>query len=335
MGEILVTGATGFIGSHLVEHLLELGESVRCLVRKTSNLKNIIGLDVEIVEGDITNPESLDKAVRGVDCVYHLANIIDRPDVSLTTYRFNNVQGSRNLFEKCLEHNVGRIVYFSSIAAVGFYCFSGSRGQVKPVDETVPCHPVTPYGISKYETEQLALSLHREKGLPVVILRPPTVFGPREEYATSELFKAIAKGRFRIIGDGENLMSFSYVRNITHAAILASNSPVAIGKIYFVGDERAYKLKEIASTIAEEIGVELSRMHIPPCLAWVAGATLEVAGMILGFQPPLSRRRVWTLTHSYAYDISRAKRELNYSPIYTLREGVRLTVEWLRSMKYI
>jgi nucleoside-diphosphate-sugar epimerase len=326
--KVLVTGATGFIGSHLVDALLARGDEVRILVRKTSDTKYIKGYienkEIEQVYGDLEDSPSLRNATGDMDIVYHLAGIVGKgifsSDICQQLHKIN-VLGTENLLKACLTNNIHKFVYFSSAASIG---------PVKSVaDETTSCNPIDPYGKSKRESEVVAMNFFEENGIPVTIIRPAMVYGPRETTNKLRLFQTIQNGTFRIIGNGDNHMCFVYVDDVVQGSILAGEKKNATGEIYILSSERAYTMNEIIGAIAKELEVR-TPSHIPIWLANIAGFSFEIISKILKFSPPLSRSRVKTLTHNHVYDISKAKRELGYEPKIDLEEGVRRTVEWYK-----
>ena len=320
--KILVTGAAGFIGSHLVDALVRRGEPVCCFVRKQDSLEFIPHKKTEIIIGDITNKKSLLPAVRGVETIYHLAAKTDFDGRTWEEYYRPNVLGTRNLIDLAIKEKVKRFVFFSTIRTIGL------KDSKIPIDETAPYYPLNFYDRSKVEAEKLLIKAYQEKKLPIVIIRPSSVYGPRGRGTYYSFFKAIAEGRFFIIGNGKNLVSFVYVGNVVNATLLAGESKKAIGQIYFINDERPYTMEELSKTIASSFGRKLSSFHLPTSLAYLAGYGLGFLGKTLGFQSPLNPERVKNLTISYVFDIRKAKKELGYSPKISLKEGVEQTAQW-------
>jgi nucleoside-diphosphate-sugar epimerase len=238
---VLITGANGFVGSHLVERLLDRGYQVKCLVRKTSNLKWLSGLKVEYVYGDISIKDSLKDAVREVDIIIHSAGLTKAKNRE--EYFKANAKGTRNLVEACLVVNpkLQMFIYISSQAA------SGPGEDERPKDEAAPCRPVSDYGGSKLEGEKI-VSEYSSK-LPVTIIRPPAVYGPRDTDMLG-FFKVVKYG-FRIsFGKGESYISLVYVKDLADGIILAVENPKAIGQIYFIADDRVYSWREAFNIIA-------------------------------------------------------------------------------------
>ena len=330
--KVLVIGGTGFIGSHLVDTLIKRGYKVRCLVRKTSNLKwiedHVKKNRIDLAYGDIVDKKSLELATKGVDVVYNLATIIDERWVRYEDFKKINLVGTKNIVEACIKNQVKKFIYFSSIAAVGM------ESANHPINEQEHCKPTTLYGKSKYEAEKFLNNVIKQNKINIVILRPPTVYGPREAYNTASLFRTIQQGKFKIIGNGKNLMSFCFIKNVVDAAILAMERETANNETFFITDERAYSLQEFAETIAKEYNVKISKIHIPYWIAYFTGFCFETIEKITRKKALLSRDRVKTMTSTYTYNISKAKKLLGYNPKYNLQTGVKETAKWYKENGY-
>jgi nucleoside-diphosphate-sugar epimerase len=318
----LVTGANGFIGSHLSEELVRRGWDVSCLVRRPRGLGWIETLQVRLVRGDCREKATLEPAVEGADYVFHLAGVIDtlKPE----EYYQANVLGTRNLLEACAERNPGlkKFIHVSSISAAG----PSEKGRALTEDD--PNRPVSDYGRSKLEAEEAV----REFGqrLPFVIIRPPNVIGPRQK----ELQEAIRLAKKRIkplVGTGEPQTSLCYVRDVVEALILAAERPEADGRTYFLAYPRPYAWSEITDTIEEALGVRRILLKIPYGVQWLAAAFSEAAACLTGRKPALTRTSVQAARKYYwLYDGSRIRRELGFEPRTDLREAIRETIEWYR-----
>jgi nucleoside-diphosphate-sugar epimerase len=320
--KILVTGATGFIGSHLLKTLCEKDMEVRCLVRSNSKVEPLKRKRLELVYGDLLKKDSLRNAIKHVDTIYHLAGEVYAAEDR--NYHVN-VIGTKNLLEVCLSDNIKKFIYVSSIAAVGP---NTSRNVVW--DENSPCNPISAYGRSKHEAEKLLLETFRIHTLPVAIIRPPIVYGPGVSISSRVFMflNFIQRGLYRTIGDGKNLISLCYVDNLIHGILLAGEKQDTAGEIYFIADERPYTINEIAEAIAREEGVRLPSSHIPIWLADLMAVLLSVPSKVLGFVPPLSFGKIREMKSNWVCDISKAERELGYRPIMTFEQGIKKTVEW-------
>jgi len=318
----LVTGATGFIGTHLVRVLVEKGRDVRCLVRKNSNKSGLEKLGVELAYGDLLDKQSLEEAVKEVDIVHHLAGEVY--SFRVRDYYKNNIDGTKNLLEACHDKKIIKFIYLSSIAAVG-----QNQSQNVLLNEESPCHPTTPYGKSKLAAEKLLLESFDIHKVPIVIIRPPVVYGPGQPHVLTRLFRMIHDGKFKIIGNGNNIKSFCYIDNLIQGILLAEESDKSMGRIYFISDNETHTPNEMAQTIAIEGGVALSKMHFPSFISSLSGYLLMVLEKLFGIYS-ISLYAIKIMTVDFGCDILRAKEELGYYPNINLQEGIKRTVQWCR-----
>ena len=322
---ILVTGATGFIGSHLVRAFVERGKEVRCLIRKGSNLERLKGLEVELYYGDLLDRDSLRNAAKGSEVVYHLAGVVY--SLHPGDYYRVNVLGTENLIDASISEGVKRFIYFSSIQAVG-----PNKREGVLLDENTPCRPITPYGRSKLEAERIVLRFMKEGSLPSVIVRLPLVYGPGASNCRSAiLFRMIYKGIFKFIGKSESrLISTCYIENLLKALSLMEESERASGNIYFIADGEPYPLGYISSIIAKELGVKRPQGRIPLWLAYIFAVFLFLPNKMLGFFPPLSFYTIRELIHHWACSFTLAEKDLGYKPEISLEEGLKRTAKWYK-----
>jgi dihydroflavonol-4-reductase len=323
----LVTGANGFVGSHLVEGLLERGYRVRCLVRKTSNLRWLSGLNVEYVYGDLGKKDSLKDAVQGADVVFHCAGLTKARNRE--QYFKANAEGTRNLVVACLEVDpkLKRFVYVSSQAAVG----PGTDG--KPLNEEAPCRPITYYGESKLEGEKIVLS--DVSKLPITIVRPPAVYGPRDMDMLG-FFKVAGKG-FRIsFGRGESLLSLVYVKDLVDGIIRAAENSKSDGQTYFIADERVYSWREAFKIIAKVLNKRTIPLRIPKSVVFFLAFISESFSKVLGKTAAFNTQKAKEITQRYwGLDVSKAKTDLGFSPKYDLERGAEETVRWYKEKGWI
>ena len=318
----LITGANGFIGSHLAEELVQRGWGVKCLVRRPHGLGWIEGLGVRLVLGDCRHKPTLGPAVEGADCIFHLAGVINA--LRWEDYFQANVIGTRNMLEACCERNLGlkKFIHVSSISAAG----PSEKGRALTEDD--PVRPVSDYGRSKLGAEQAV----REFGnkFPFVIIRPPNVIGPRQ----SELREAIRLIKKRIkpaVGKREPQTSLCYVRNVVEALILAAERPEADGRTYFLAHPKAYAWSDITAAIQEALGIRRVLLKVPYQAQWLVAAASEVAARLTGRKPKLTRTSVLSARKYYwIYDGSLIKKELGFEPRTGLKEAIEETIEWYR-----
>lgn len=319
----LVTGATGFIGRHLVKALQKQGRTLKCLVRKTSQTSFLEQLDVEFVYGDLADKDSLRRALHDTDIVYHAAGEVFSIDAE--NYHTVNVSGVKNLLEACSNSAVKKLIHFSSSSATG-----PNPVRDIPVNEDSPCCPITPYGKSKLEGEKTIKDLSKHYNVPTIIIRPPLVYGPELSQSSRVLMflELIRKGLFRIIGDGYNLLSLCYIDNLIHGVLLAEQEKRAEGETYFLADSRPYTVNEIAETIAQKEGKQLPLPHMPFWAANMLSIGLLIPSKLFGFTSPLTRNTVKELKNNWFVDIKKAQSALGYKPIVEFEDGVKKTVEW-------
>ncbi|HTX18724.1 MAG TPA: NAD-dependent epimerase/dehydratase family protein [Bacteroidota bacterium] len=317
-----VTGGTGFIGSHLVERLLSKGYRVRCLIRNPQKPGYLSNLPVELIVGDLFSMEALEKGVAGVDFVYHVAGAVASRDKA-GFYRQNR-EGTKNIVEAAARKNqaMRKFVFVSSGAAVGPAERNGA------VDESTPYHPMTTYGKSKMEAELEVLKF-KEK-LPVTIVRPTAVYGPRDP-ATFDYFNTINKGLEPLVGFHDKRVSLVHSTDLVTGITLAGESDASVGEAYFLGSDRAYSWREIGDITKSVMGRRALRIRLPEPLVYAVALT---AGLFSTFSEKPSvlnfEKGRDMVQDSWTFDSSKAKRDLGYKPVVELPQGIAETVEWYR-----
>jgi len=323
----LVTGGTGFIGSHVTEALIRKGVQVRCLIRKTSDLRWLKGLPVEFVHGDCKDKTSLEKAVRGVDRVFHLAGVTKA--IKRDTYFEVNGRGTENLLQACHGSNprLQKFIYVSSQAAAG----PSRKGFNKK--ESDPCEPVSFYGRSKRAGEEWALAHAHE--LPVLILRPSVVYGPRDKDGFA-FFKCLSR---RIkpcpIGPDPHL-SLCYVQDVVRGILSAAETQTKSGEIFFLSDGRDYRMEEIGDIVAQAMGIDAFRIPVPRQMIWGIACFSEVLSKFSGKPSLLNKDKAEEMIQKdWVCDITKAKTLLGFEPRVPFSEGARLTTEWYKKENWL
>jgi nucleoside-diphosphate-sugar epimerase len=323
----LITGATGFVGSHLAEACAARGVPVRALARSRSDTAQLEKQHAAIVHGDLTDPAAVREAVRGVEVVLHCAaKVGDWGPVE--GYRAVNVEGLRGLLEACRGQPLKRFVHFSSL---GVYAARHHHGTDE--SEPLPRHHVDGYTQSKVEAEELALRYHREHGLPVVVLRPGFVYGPRDRTVLPKLMDNLRLRKVNYIGSGRQALNTIFVGNLVAAAFLAADRPQAVGQIYNLTDGEAVSKRRFIEGIADGVGLpHPNPVHVPLWLAraiawWKEGRARRRRSP----KPPrLTQGRLKFLGLNLDFSIDKARRELGYRPRYSFDEGLKETVAWYR-----
>jgi dihydroflavonol-4-reductase len=323
----LVTGATGFTGSHLVRRLAADGESVRVLVRPDSTSPKSFPPGVEVVAGDLTDGATVQQAVAGVDTVYHLAAVYREAKHPDSHYARVHVDGTGRLLEAATANAVQRFVHCSTV---------GVHGHVSapPADEEAPYGAGDIYQRTKLAGEQLARSYHGRDGMAVTVARPTAIYGPGDTRLL-KLFRMIARRRFFFLGSGDIFYHMVHVDDLVRGLRLLGTSPRAPGEVFILGGAQYYTLREIACFIADAVGVPHSWLRLPARPFQIAGSLCEKVCIPFGIEPPLHRRRVDFYTKSRAFSIAKAWDLLGYTPTVSLRDGLQATLRWYRANGYI
>jgi dihydroflavonol-4-reductase len=326
-GRVLVTGATGFAGSAMLRALAGGGHRVRALVRDRSHARALELAGIEAAVGNMKDSASLTRALRDVSVVYHFASIFRQAGLPDEEFRSVNVEGPSRLIIAASGAGVSRVVHISTV---------GVHGDIEhpPASEASPFGPGDIYQRTKLEGEQQAVCTAARLGVPLTVVRPAPMYGPRDRRLL-KMFRGVAHRRFPILGRGEALFSMVHIDDLIDGVRLAGESPSAIGRTYIIGSDEYMSLNALVALIADEAGVEPLRMHLPVWPFWAAGAVCEALCAPLKLEPPLYRRRVAFFTKSRAFDITRARTELGYAPRISLREGVRSTLAWYREAGWI
>jgi nucleoside-diphosphate-sugar epimerase len=323
----LITGATGFVGGHLAEASPSHGYAPRALARQGANTQFLQQHGVAIVPGDLTDHASLKAALDGVQVVFHAAaKVGDWGPVE--DYRTVNVEGLRGLLEACRGRPLQRFVHFSSL---GVYAARHHHGTTE--DEPLPEKHMDGYTQTKVESEKLALRYHKEHGVPVVVLRPGFIYGPRDRTVLPKLIENLRQGQVRYLGSGTQALNTIYVGNLVEAAFLAAEKPNVIGKVFNLTDGEAVSKRRFIEAVADGAGVPRPTRSVPLFVARFAAWIMERRARRRGDpQPPrLTQGRLKFLGLNLDYSIDKAKRELGYQPRWNFDQGMKETISWLKT----
>ncbi len=323
----LITGASGFVGSHLVDLLIEKNYKVRVIARSGSRLRWVRNQPIEVIHCEYNDKERLKTAVKDCDYIFHVAGVIKSK--TKDGYFKGNRDVTRNLLDavKSVKPNLKRFIHISSQAAVG------PSPDDNPIDETAPYNPVSIYGKSKMAAE---LEVLKEKdSIPFTICRPPSVYGPRDAEILV-LFQTIAKGLHPLIGLEKKNISLIHVSDLVRGLLLAAESHKAEGQIYFISSEEYYNWDEVGNLASRLLGKKVFKVRIPHFLVYaVAGISQflsyfkkEPVKLSLEFANEMIQKN-WTCSVRKAID------ELGYHQLIDLESGFRETIEWYKKEKWL
>ena len=323
----LITGGNGFIGSHLVERLLNYDYQITCLVRKTSNLRWIQDLPVEFVYGDITDLDSLLPIVPDVDYVFHLSGAL-RANEESEFYRVNHA-GTKNLLEACRQNNpnLKRFIYVSTQAA------AGPAKNEKPLTENDPHQPISIYGKSKLLAEQVVMEY--QKFFPATIVSPPTVYGPRDDDVL-EIFKYIKLGIMPLISKQEKLLSIISVHDLVRGIQAAAECSEAKNESFFLSNRQPCSWRELEDMIARVMNKRAMTICLPVFMLDVAAYLSESVAKILKKTAILNRDKANEMKQNFwLIDPSKAEQKLGFSAEIPLETGLKETYQWYRQQGWL
>jgi nucleoside-diphosphate-sugar epimerase len=324
--QVLVTGASGFIGSHLVERCLRDGWRVRALVRKGNpRIAELRRSGVDVVEGDVRDDSAVDSAVKGCGLVFHAAAITSDWG-PMKDFLDINVGGTRRICDAALRHGVGRLVHISS-----FECFPHYR--LDRIDEETP---YAPRGAS-YADTKIGSSIEAwaasKRGLEVSMLHPVWVYGPRDRTLFPLLGDIIRRGMM-FYWSRNATMSLVYIDNLVDLCMLAANHPAAAGQAFLACDDEAISFEAFCTRLAEGIGAKPPSLHLPYGLVHGLAGAMEWTYKLVKspMRPLLTRQGVEVLSSRACVDVSRARTLLGWRSAVPQEEGIRRTLEWLNTL---
>ena len=324
-----LTGANGFLGSHLVDRLLAEGHEVSALVRESADLRWLQGKELRLVKGALDDPAALAQAFEGAELIFHLAGVVVANDA--TAYYRINQEASRVVAEAAMGPGEGlrRFVLVSTLAVHG-----ARPDETGPVSEESACRPVNHYGRSKLGGEEAARALC--PGLPLTIIRPGGIYGPRDT-ASLALFQQGAKGIYLKMGFGRRMVNMCHVADIVDGIMLAATRDEGLGETFLLGDAENYTLEKLGQTMVRAVrGGKGFPVWLPLSGAYAVGALGSAVGKLRGKRPPLDLDQVRMYSiRNWAMDVGKARRMLGYRPRYTLLEGATETAAWFREQGWL
>ena len=326
-----MVGARSFIGQHLIRKLIDNGDHVTGLFRKRPDKAEKWMKDVKVASGDITEKSSIAGICKEIEIVYHLAaKVHDFSNKGNTADEHSavNVSGIKNVLDECINSGIKHFVYFSSVKAM-----AEERGN--NLDETFSPSPETPYGKSKLEAEKAVEDYGGKYKFKTTSLRLPLVYGPGNKGNIYRMIEAIDRGRFVMIGRGDNRRSMVYVENVVDAAISVVNNSRADSSVYIVTDGIDYSLKELYETISKGLGKRTRSFFIPMGLARGLAVIGGIAGSIIGKQVPFNSNILEKLTGTYTFSSLKIQREPGFKPRYNLYNTINDTINWYKTVRHV
>ncbi|MGF1670680.1 MAG: NAD-dependent epimerase/dehydratase family protein [Balneolaceae bacterium] len=319
-----VTGGTGFIGSHLVDYLLEdkNTSNIKCLIR--NHEKWLKGKDYIPVRGDLHNISVLQKALENVDIVYHLAGVVMAS--SQKEFDRANVEATENILRVAQKSGVKKMIILSSLAAAG-----PSNGR--PLIESDPMNPISKYGESKKKME---LMIHNSADdLSVSILRPPAVYGPREDQIYT-FFKLMSYGISPMVGDGSKpKISMVYVQDVIQGIVKAAEHASDGINTYFISGTEIYNWNYIRDTTNKVLGKKTVPIRIKPKIVKKIASVIETSASVFGKYPVFNKEKANEMIHEWTCSNAKAIEELGYHPEYSLEEGISRTIHWYKKHHWL
>ena len=315
--QIAVTGAGGFLGSHLAERLISEGHHVRGLVRPSNVPGWLAERGAELRIGDVADRASQRALVVGCEILFHTAGLVTEVAVSASEYERINIEGSEHLAQAAIEAGTRRIVFVSSTSV-------HAPNSGRALDESSAFEPGDAYGRSKAEAELRLTRLVHARHTELVIVRPSRIYGPRDR-SLGRIFRAIARRRLPLVGPCTAEIDFVFVDDVVEALTRTATRGTGV---YLVGGPERVSIERFFEEIARALGRRLPSLRLPFTPVLVASALLACAYTAFGREPPVAPKRLAFFRNSRVVDHSRAARDLGYDPAVGVREGVERTARW-------
>jgi nucleoside-diphosphate-sugar epimerase len=322
---VLVTGATGFVGRHLVAALLGRGDRVRALGRNEAACAELEQAGAVVVRADLRDRAAVAAACAGVDAVCHVG-ALSAPWGRAADFHAINVGGTEHILAGCREHGVGRLVYVSSPSVV----FDGRDHRDLTEDAPYPRRLMSVYSLTKKIGEDRVRAAV-DAGLATVTIRPKAVFGPGDTSLLPRLLLTARKGRLPQVGDGRNLVDLTYVENVVDALLLALEARAAVGKTYTITNGEHVPLWGLIKTVLRWLGIAADLRPLPYRIVYALAGLMELRAALFGGEPLLTRYTAAILARTQTYSIDAARRDLGYAPRVSVAEGVERTLAALQA----
>jgi len=329
---LLMTGATGLVGSQVAQHARQQGVRTRALIRASSKRGFLDQCGVEIVTGDMTDSESLKHAVDGITLIVHCAaKVGDWGPVD--EYRTVNVRGLENLLKQ--TEATGRLKRFVHISSLGVYEARDHYGTDE--SETTSTQGIDGYTLTKVESENLVLDHIKDNKLPATILRPGFVYGPRDRTVLPRILNRLKSKKFKFLGSGQQLLNNTYVGNLADAVFAAIERDKCVGQVFNITDGKLVTKREFITTIASLAGYNVPAKSVPLPVARILAGLMEGTWKLLGKKhaPLLSSATIKFLGLNLDYCIDKARRELGYQPRVDFADGMKKTIDWCREQGFV
>jgi nucleoside-diphosphate-sugar epimerase len=327
MMKILITGASGFIGSHLVQRLSEQGHSLTCVIRNRSNIEFLRQFKVKFLQLD--NLMSGKIILSDVDTVYHLAGIRHKWGTSWQDYRESGYNYTKRLLELS-KGKAGHFVFFSSVAAYDY-------PRCLPINETTPKNPHNLYGKSKLQCEEVIREYNRMYGIPFTIIQPSIVYGERDMTGMlTRLIRMIHQGKYLTVGKGVNRLQMIYIRDLIDFSIKAGTENLPTNDDYIVSYKSPISVNKLVELIKAKLRLKQKRVNIkiPEWFARASASVLETCyklGIPLtGREPIIAQEKIDTMVKDVWYDISKASKVFDFSPQVDYIDGIARVVGDMR-----
>ncbi len=329
MKTLLITGATGFIGSHLVKALIKLKKyKIKIFIRPESDLSRLEQIlnKIEVFKGDFSKDEDIKKSLNNVSILIHLASVLQRGRKE--DYRNFNINASERFFFYSLRQKIDKIIFLSSFEVMG-----GSKAP-SLFRETDEPNPLSFYARSKYKVEKIAKE-YIKKGLNITILRVPSVYGPEDNFDRGfiRIIDMIYRHKFIPFWDMENYIALIYINNLIDIIITCIKNKRSNKELYFVADKEILKAKDIYNLIIELCNTGKSFIRIPKVFVIILVGIIELFAKIFNFLPFFPENFVHNICSNYTCSMAKVEKELKWAPPFSLHKGMKETIEWYKKNK--